>query len=568
MLKKYVSLFASSALDSPLDESGGRKSQNITRTAIAVKINSHNFTSMQKKVFIYDTTLRDGTQCEGISLSVAAKLRLAEKMDSFGIDFIEGGWPGSNPRDMAFFEQVQNLNLKHAKITAFGSTRRANIKVEDDNQIALLLQARTPYVTIFGKTWLLHVTEVIKTTPEENLKMIEESIAYLKSNGVKVIYDAEHYFDGYKDNPEYALETLRAAVRGGAEFVCLCDTNGGTMISEAAEIVKVAVNTVKDIPVGVHCHNDSGLGVALSLTSVECGATMVQGTLNGIGERNGNANLCSIIPNLSLKMGYELSCSDNLKKLRDLSLFADEMANVRSNTRLPYVGSSSFVHKGGVHADAVNKVKHSYEHIDPTLVGNKTRVLVSDMSGRASVMMKARDMGVQIDPKDPAIKEFLDELKDLEFRGYEYEAADASFSLLLSKYLKKNKPHFKVRGYRVIVERNEFDAITKSEATVKLEINGNIEHTVAEAHGPVAALDMALRKALAKTYPQIKSMELTDFKVRIIDSASGVNAITRVMVESKDSNEIWGTVGASDNIIVASWEALKDAVEFKLSKED
>lgn len=295
---------------------------------------------------------------------------------------------------------------------------------------------------------------------------------------------------------------------------------------------------------------------------------MVQGTLNGIGERNGNANLCSIIPNLSLKMGYELSCSDNLKKLRDLSLFADEMANVRSNTRLPYVGSSSFVHKGGVHADAVNKVKHSYEHIDPTLVGNKTRVLVSDMSGRASVMMKARDMGVQIDPKDPAIKEFLDELKDLEFRGYEYEAADASFSLLLSKYLKKNKPHFKVRGYRVIVERNEFDAITKSEATVKLEINGNIEHTVAEAHGPVAALDMALRKALAKTYPQIKSMELTDFKVRIIDSASGVNAITRVMVESKDSNEIWGTVGASDNIIVASWEALKDAVEFKLSKED
>ena len=522
-----------------------------------------------KKVLIYDTTLRDGTQCEGVSLSVAAKLRLAEKMDSFGFDFIEGGWPGSNPRDMAFFEQVKQLNLKHAKITAFGSTRRANTKVEEDNQVALLLASEAPYITIFGKTWLLHVEEVIKTTAEENLNMIEETVAHLVANGRKVIYDAEHFFDGYKDNPEYALKTLDAAKRGGAEFVCLCDTNGGTMTDEFGEIVAKVVAHMGDTPVGVHCHNDCGLGIAVSLEGVRNGATMVQGTINGIGERNGNANLCAIIPNLILKMKRQLNCESQLSKLRDLSLFFDEMANLRSNTRLPYVGASSFAHKGGVHADAANKVKRSYEHIDPALVGNRTRVLVSDMSGRASVMMKARDMGVDIDSKDPLIGEFLDELKNLEFRGYEYEAADASFSLLLSKFLKKHSDHFKVRGYRVIVERDEMGRTTKSEATVKLEIDGTIEHTVAEAHGPVAALDLALRKALSKKYPQIKDVDLSDFKVRIIDSAEGANAVTRVQIESKDNrNKVWGTVGASDNIIVASWEALKDAVEYKLSEDE
>lgn len=519
-----------------------------------------------KKVLIYDTTLRDGTQCEGVSLSVAAKLRLAEKMDIFGIDIIEGGWPGSNPRDMAFFEQVKNLKLKHAQISAFGSTRRAETDVKKDEQIALLLQADTPYVTIFGKTWLLHVTQVIKTTAEENLKMIEESVAYLVENGRKVVYDAEHFFDGFKDDKDYALQTLLAAKRGGAEYICLCDTNGGTMTRQFGEIVKAAVDVLGDTPVGVHCHNDCGLGVALSIEGVECGATMVQGTLNGLGERNGNANLCSIIPNLILKLGKKLTCEPNLKSLRDLSLFFDEMANLRSDTRQPYVGSSSFAHKGGVHADAANKVKRSYEHIDPSLVGNRTRVLVSDMSGRASVMMKARELGVDIDSKSPEIKKFLNELKELEFRGYEYEAADASFSLLLSKFLKKDNAHFKVRGYRVIVECDELASKTKSEATVKLEIDGNIEHTVAEAHGPVAALDMALRKALVKKFPQIKDMELTDFKVRIVDSGAGTNAITRVQIETKDSSKIWGTVGASDNIIVASWEALKDAVEYKLSQ--
>ena len=440
--------------------------------------------------------------------------------------------------------------------------------MEGDAQISLLLQAGTEYVTIFGKTWLLHVTEVIKTTPEENLKMIEDSVRYLCENGRKVIYDAEHFFDGYKDNPDYALKTLHAAKRGGAEFVVLCDTNGGTMTFEAGEIVARVVKEMGETPVGVHCHNDCELGVALTLESVRNGASMVQGTLNGVGERNGNANLCSIIPNLILKMGRDLNCAPHLRSLRDLSLFFDEMANLRSNTRLPYVGSSSFAHKGGVHADAANKVKRSYEHIEPSLVGNKTRVLVSDMSGRALVMMKARDMGVDVDSKDPAIKDFLDELKNLEFRGYEYEAADASFSLLLSKFLKRNREHFKVRGYRVIVERDEFARTTKSEATVKLDVEGTIEHTVAEAHGPVAALDLAMRKALVKRFPQLKNIELADFKVRIIDSEAGANAVTRVHIETKDDKSMWGTVGASDNIIVASWEALKDSIEYKLSKED
>ena len=521
-----------------------------------------------QKIFIYDTTLRDGTQGEGVSMSVAAKLRLAEKMDSFGIDFIEGGWPGSNPRDMAFFEEVRKINLKHAKISAFGSTRRANLKAEEDPQLRLLLDAGTPYITIFGKTWLLHVREVIKTTPEENLKMIEESVRFLAKAGRRVIYDAEHFFDGFKDDPDYALETLKAARRGGAEFLCLCDTNGGTMISEFEKIIPKVLDIAGDLPVGIHCHNDCGLGVALSTEAVRMGARMVQGTLNGLGERNGNANLCTIIPNLVLKHGMKLSCGENLRRLRDLSLFTDEMVNLRSDSRLPYVGASSFVHKGGVHADAVNKVARSYEHIDPALVGNRTRVLVSDMSGRASIMMKARDLGVEINPKDPAIKAFLKELKELEFRGYEYEAADASFSLLLSKFLKKYKPHFKVISYRVIVERDDSGAVANSEATVKLEINGEMRHTVAEARGPVEALDGALRKALCGDYPQLKGVRLTDFKVRILDGKAGTGAMTRVMIESEENGKIWGTVGASENIIEASWEALKDSIEYKLSQTD
>ena len=514
------------------------------------------------KILIYDTTLRDGTQGEGISFPVSAKLRLTEKLDQFGIDYIEGGWPGSNPRDLAFFEAAQKLDLKHAKLAAFGSTRRANVSVDEDPQLQLLIDSNTPVITIFGKTWLTHVTDVIRTTPEENLTMIEDSVRYLTENGRTIIYDAEHFYDGFKDNATYALQTLEAAVRGGATNLTLCDTKGGTMVDELKDITTQVTQRFPDVPVGVHCHNDTGLGVAVSLAGIQAGATLVQGTINGYGERNGNANLTTIIPNLSLKMGYALNCGKNLEKLRDLSLFVDDMANLRPNTRAPYVGASSFAHKGGVHADASNKVARAYEHIDPERVGNRTRVLISDMSGRSSLMIKAKELGFHFDARSPELKRFLEELKNLEFRGYEYEAADASFKLLIHKFLKQKKDYFNLLSYWVIVKREKESLI--AEAVVKLEVNGTIHHTVAEASGPVGALDQALRKALESAYPVINEVNLTDFKVRILDSGEGTDAIIRVQIESTDGQEVWGTVGASDNIIEASWEALKDSLEYKL----
>lgn len=525
-------------------------------------------TIKDKQVLIYDTTLRDGTQGEGVSFSVASKLRLTEKFDQFGIDYIEGGWPGSNERDMAYFREVKHLKLKHAKIAAFGSTRRAKLPVAEDPQVALLLDAETPVVTIFGKTWLLHVTDVLKVKPEDNLAMIQDTVAHLKAAGREVIYDAEHFFDGYKDNPEYALKTLEAAFKGGADCLTLCDTNGGTMVHEFDQITADVVSRFGERPVGLHCHNDSGVGVAVSLAGVRAGGKLVQATMNGFGERNGNANLITILPNLALKLGYDMNCARNMKNLRDLSLFVDEMANIRSDIRAPFVGATSFAHKGGVHADAVNKVKHSYEHIEPELVGNRTRVLVSDMSGRASVMMKAREIGYDVDPKDPKMKSLLEELKQLEFRGYEYEAADASFRLLLSRLLENKEEIFELLSYRVIVERDEERDEMVSEATVKMRIGDTIQHVVDEAHGPVGALDGALRKALEIAYPQINDLKLTDFKVRILDSTDGADARIRVQVETTDGENIWGTVGASDNIIEASWLALKDAVEYKLMKDN
>lgn len=519
---------------------------------------------MKPTLFLYDTTLRDGTQGENVSFSVSSKLRVAEKLDQFGIDYIEGGWPGSNPRDMAFFEQARSHHFKHAKLAAFGSTRRANIPVAEDPQLQLLLDAQTPVVTIFGKTWLLHVTEIIKTTPEENLAMIEDSVRHLKSQGREVIYDAEHFFDGYKDNSDYALQTLEAARRGGADCLTLCDTNGGCLVEEFKEMVGTVIARFPDTKVGLHCHNDSGLGVAVSLAGIEVGGVLVQGTMNGYGERNGNANLTTIIPNLSLKMGYPMHCGVNLGKLRDLSLFVDEMANLRPDTRAPYVGASSFAHKGGVHADAANKVARSYEHINPTDVGNRTRVLVSDMSGRSLVMMKARELGLDIDARSPELVQFLDELKALEFRGYEYEAADGSFRLLLDRFLNDKQDYFELVSYRVMVERNEHRGEMVSEATVKLKVNGELRHVVHEARGPVGALDGALRLALEKDYPGISKIRLGDFKVRILESAEGADARIRVQIESTDGDNIWGTVGASDNIIEASWEALKDSMEYAL----
>ncbi|MFP6854155.1 MAG: citramalate synthase, partial [Opitutales bacterium] len=421
-------------------------------------------------VLIYDTTLRGGSQGEGVSFTVTAKMRVAEKLDRFGIDYIEGGWPGSNPRDMAFFEKASGLDLKHAKIAAFGSTRRAKVGVEDDAQIKLLLDASTEVVTIFGKSWLLHVKDVIRTTPEENLAMIEDSVRYLKDQGKEVVYDAEHFFDGYLDDPDYALSTLEAATQGGADFLVLCETNGGKLVPQVTAMTDAVTQRFPEAKVGVHCHNDVGIGVAVSLAGVETGAIMVQGTINGYGERNGNANLTSIIPNLCLKMGKKLNCDQYLASLRDLSLFVDDATNLRPDIRAPYVGSASFAHKGGVHADAASKSDRSYEHIDPALVGNRTRVLVSDMSGRSSIMMKAKEMGIEVESRSPAMKNFLEELKKLEFRGYEFEAADASFDLLLNRFLQGAKRPFDAVSYHVGVARNEESGQSNAEATVKLRI--------------------------------------------------------------------------------------------------
>jgi 2-isopropylmalate synthase len=519
-------------------------------------------------VLIYDTTLRDGTQGEGISFSATDKILITQKLDQFGIDYIEGGWPGSNPRDMAFFEEIKSVKLKHAKVAAFGSTRRANLKAEDDPQLKLLLDAETAVVTIFGKTWLLHVTDVLRTTAEENLLMIKESVRFLKEAGREVVYDAEHFYDGYLDNSEYAISTLQAAVEGGADFIVLCDTNGGKLVSEIQTITQSVVEKFPESAVGVHCHNDAGVGVAVSLAGIDVGAIMVQGTMNGYGERNGNANLTSILPNLILKMGREATCGDRLKELRDLSIYVDDLANVRSDNRAPFVGSSSFAHKGGVHANAALKVSKSYEHIQPEKVGNRQRILISDMSGRSSLMMKAKELGMEVDEKSPEMKAFLEQLKALEHKGYEYEAADASFKLLLSKFLKHHSPFFALHGFRVIEGRRDDSQTVISEATVKVEINGEMHHCVAESTGPVSALYKAIRAALAEDYPAIKDVELRDFKVRILESENGVDAQTRVFIESTDGEDIWGTVGASDNIVAASLEALLDAAEYKLLKDE
>jgi 2-isopropylmalate synthase len=519
--------------------------------------------STNTPVKIYDTTLRDGTQGEGISFSVTDKLLIAQRLDQFGVDYIEGGFPGSNPRDIAFFAQAKDLRLKHARLAAFGATRRAGIRAAEDPQLRSLLDSGMPVLTIVGKTWLLHVREILRTTPEENLAMIEDSIRFLVSEGREVVYDAEHFFDGYLDDRDYALRTLEAAARGGASNLSLCETNGGKLVPEVSAITAAVVARFGGDRVGIHCHNDSGLGVAVSLAGIEAGAGLVQGTMNGYGERVGNANLTSILPNLFLKMGRTASCAANLDQLRDLSLFFDELANLRPDPKAPFVGKSSFAHKGGLHANAAQKVARSYEHIDPSRVGNQSRFLVSDMAGRSSLAVKARELGMDLDERNPEMKGLIEELKDREYRGYEYEAADASFKLLVANRLGQRRSFFEVEGYRVIMERHGDELW--AEATVKVRVNGRTIHTVAESTGPIGALDSALRLALEGTYPSLGKMTLRDYKVRILDSSQGAGARTRVLIESGNGQSIWGTVGVSDNVIDASWEALRDAVEYMLT---
>lgn len=525
--------------------------------------------SLKSEVKVYDTTLRDGTQGEGISFSVNAKLRLAERMDQFGFDYIEGGWPGSNPRDMAFFEEARSLQLRHARLAAFGSTRRAGIAVEDDPQIRLLLEAGTPVVTIFGKTWLLHVTDVLRTSPEENLRMIEDSVRFLTSNGKEVVYDAEHFFDGALDDPEYAWATLDAAARGGAQSLVLCDTNGGMLVPSLSRLTSEAVGRFPSLVIGVHCHNDGGLGVALALAGVEAGARQVQGTLNGFGERIGNANLTSIVPNLVLKMGCDLHCAPRLNQLASLSHFADDMAALQSNPKEPFAGRSAFAHKGGVHANAAQKVARSYEHIQPETVGNQQRILLSDMSGGSSVRMKALALGIELDEKSPEMRSFLELLKQREFAGYEYENADASFEVLLRRhFLGEGCEFFKLAGFRSITEVVRETGEIVSEATVKIQVGETLHHVVDEAKGPVGALDGAMRKALEKDFPELQSVELKDYKVRILDRGMGADSTVQVLIFSSDGLQSWWTTGAGDNIIEASWEALRDSMLYKLMRRD
>lgn len=513
-------------------------------------------------VTIYDTTLRDGTQGTGISFSTLDKIRVAEKLDAFGVHYIEGGWPGSNPKDAAFFEEAAKRTWKNAKIAAFGMTRRGKLKVEDDPQVQMLLDAKTPAVTIVGKTWPLHVTEVFQVSLEENLAMIADTVAYLKKHGREVLYDAEHFFDSFKEDPEYSLKTVKAASDAGADLIVLCETNGGALPEFVGEVTAQVIAHLGR-PVGIHTHNDGGVGVANALAAVRAGAVQVQGTINGYGERVGNCNLVTIMPNLQLKMGIDLGI--DLTKLRELSHFVAEMANVQTDIRAPYVGVAAFTHKGGLHVHAVQKLARTYEHVDPALVGNERVITISDMSGQSNVLMRAEAMGFKFAKGAPEVQAILAEVKRLESEGYEFEAAEASFELLIRRQLQLWKPSFELLEYH-ISHRHRAGNET-CEATVKLLINGERVYTVDEGDGPVNALDNALRKALAPHFPVIKTMRLEDYKVRIIDSGSGTAAKTRVLVTSTDGNREWGTVGVSTNIIDASWAALVDSLEFYLAKQ-
>jgi 2-isopropylmalate synthase len=468
---------------------------------------------------------------------------------------------------MDFFTEAAKRKFKHAKVAAFGSTRRANTKCKDDPQIDMLVKANTPVVTMVGKTWSLHVREVIRTTPEENLAMIGDSVRFFKEHGKEVIYDAEHFFDGYKDDPRYALATLKAAQDSGVDIVILCDTNGGTMPGEVARVTAEVLKQMK-CAVGIHTHNDSGVGVANALAAIEAGATQVQGTINGYGERTGNCNLTSVIPCLVLKMGYECISKENIHRLRDLSMFVDDLANVRHDIRQPFVGATAFAHKGGIHVNAIEKVARSYEHIEPETVGNHRRVLVSELSGRSNILMKAHELGMDLSKNTPEVRDILQQLKQLEHAGYEYEAADASFHILVQKLLKRHKPFFKLIDYRFNMSKHSVAGNDLLEAEVNLEVNGKAVSKKGGGDGPINALDNALRAALTGFYPAVAKVQLIDYKVRILDSYSGTAAKTRVIIESTDGTDTWGTVGVHDNIIEASWEALVDSVEYKLFQDE
>jgi len=514
---------------------------------------------------LYDTTLRDGAQTEGISFSVNDKLRVVEKLDEIGIHYIEGGWPGTNPKDIAFFDKVRKLSLKTSKVAAFGSTRRADAKAAQDKVLAGLLASEAEVITIFGKTWDLHVREILKSSLDENLKMIEESVRFLRSKGRFVIFDAEHFFDGYKGNREYAVKCLKAAENGGAERIVLCDTNGGTLTFQVFDIIEDVVKTIR-VPVGIHTHNDSEMAVANSIAAVQAGASHVQGTINGYGERCGNANLVSIIANLKLKMGVDCVTDFALKDLTEVSYFVADISNMRQEDNQPFVGRRAFAHKAGVHINAIMKNPLSYEHVDPERVGNRRRLLISELSGKSGIAQKAEEIDLGLDMTKADDQKILKMLQKLEHEGYHFESAEASLELFMRRAMKEFRDFFKLIDFRVIIEKREKHRVT-SEAVIKVKVGKKVEHTAAIGDGPVNALDSALRKALKDFYPKLSDMHLADFKVRVLDEKAGTAAKVRVLIQSQDKKDTWWTIGVSENIIEASWSALVDSVEYKLLKD-
>ncbi|MDR9854303.1 citramalate synthase [Paenibacillus sp. VCA1] len=517
---------------------------------------------MSKSISIFDTTLRDGTQGEGISLSADDKLKIAKKLDELGVQYIEGGIPGSNSKDIEFFKRVQQLGLA-AKITAFGSTRRKDSQAEQDANLNRIIESGAQAATLVGKSWDFHVHTALQTTLEENLAMIYDSIAYLKRQGLEVVFDAEHFFDGYKNNPEYAVAVLKKAKEAGADWLVMCDTNGGTLPHEIGGIVSAFHASVPDANLGIHTHNDCELAVANTLSAVQAGARQVQGTINGYGERCGNANLCSIIPNLQLKLGYECIGEERLKQLTNTARYVSEIANVNMPVNQPYVGNAAFAHKGGIHVSAILRDSRTYEHIVPEWVGNKQRVLVSDLAGQSNIVSKAQDMGLDFDPSNEQSRKVIDKIKDLEHQGYTFEAADASLELLLREAGGEMKELFTFESFKMLVEKTAGQPVV-SEAFVKLNVAGNNVYTAAEGNGPVNALDNALRKALVQYFPAIKEMHLSDYKVRVLDEKDATAAKVRVLIESRDINNSWNTVGVSGNVIEASWEALVDSMRYAL----
>lgn len=517
------------------------------------------------KVKIYDTTLRDGSQGEGISYSVMDKIRIAEELDKLGVHYIEGGWPGSNPKDMEFFLKMSKKRLKNAQLTAFSMTRRSQIKASQDKNLKALIRSKAKIITIVGKTWDLHVRDVLKVSLEENLNMIKDTVSFLAANGLTVFYDAEHFFDALKANQEYSLKCLAAALDAGARAVVLCDTNGGTLTSETARVIRELRPRIK-VGLGIHCHNDADLAVANSLAAVEAGADMVQGTINGYGERCGNADLIPIIANLKLKMGIDCISGDKIKELTRIAHFVSEISNMKQRDDQPYAGASAFAHKGGMHINAVMKNPETYEHIRPEAVGNRRRMLVSELGGKTGILIRAKDLSLDLSKDDPKAKRILKLIQKLEYEGYHFEAAEASFELLMKRAMKKYKKFFELEGFRVVIEKQSNKKIT-SEAIIKLKIKGTKEHTAAEGDGPVNALDNALRKALKEFYPTLSRMHLSDFKVRVLDEKAGTAAKVRVLIQSQDEKDTWDTIGVSENIIEASWQALMDSVEYKLLKD-